>query len=268
MGAHFDGTIEDRFAAVGRQFERIVREPDELGVSLCVTHRGKVVVDLYGGVADRASGRRWEKDTLCLAWSCVKGATAFAAHLLADRGLVDLDAPVAAYWPEFAQKGKEGVLVRMLLNHQSGLIAFRETLPRAGLLDWERCVRLLEAQEPFWEPGTRHGYHAFTLGFLVGELVRRVTGKTISRFFGDELAGPLDSDFWIGLPESEEERCVKAVLAPPPPADEPPSSFVRALFDPTSIASRVMNCGDIFDPEVYDSRAAHAAELPASGGIT
>ena len=268
MGTYLDGTIEDRFAAVGRCFERLLAAEGERGASVCVTHRGRVVVDLYGGVADPETGRRWEKDTICVAWSCVKGATAFCAHVLADRGMIDLDAPVATYWPEFGQAGKETISVRHVLTHQAGVAGLRETVPRAGFLDWERSVRQIALEAPLWEPGTRHGYHGFTFGFVIGEVIRRATGRPISRFFREEIAGPLGLDSWIGLPASEEERVVKTSLAPPPPPSEPPSSFVKALFDATSVAARVMNCGDMFDPEIYDSRAAHAAELPASGGIT
>ena len=267
MGPFVDGSVDSRFTPLARAFEATLCTEGELGMSLCVTLHGQVVVDCFGGLAEPSSGRRWERDTICVAWSCVKGATALCAHLLSDRGVIELDAPVATYWPEFAAAGKEAITVRMLLNHQAGLLALRERVPRAGLLDWERTTQALAREAPFWEPGTQHGYHVLTFGFLVGEVVRRASGRRISEFFRAEIAAPLGLDFWMSLPENEEERVVKAVLAPASPG-EPLSSFTKALFVPGSLQAHVLNCGDIFAPEIYDSRAAHAAELPSSGGIT
>ena len=153
------------------------------------------MVDLWGGWADAGRTRPWERDTLVNVWSTTKGPTALCAHILADRGLLDLDAPVAAYWPEFAAAGKEGVLVRHLLSHRAGLSGLREPHSLAQLYDWELTTGRLAAQAPWWEPGTRSGYHALTYGHLVGEVVRRVSGLLPGAFLEREVTGPLGIDF-------------------------------------------------------------------------
>src|SRR5205807_8620400 len=158
------GFCEPRFRAVRDEFERNFAERGEVGASVCVTVDGETAVDLWGGAADRHTGRPWERDTIGLVWSCTKGATALCAHVLAARGLLDLDAPVASYWPEFAQAGKGAVPVRQLLDHQAGLPALRRPLRAGGLYDWDYVTGLLAAEEPFWPPGTRQGYHAATFG--------------------------------------------------------------------------------------------------------
>src|SRR5256886_8870907 len=166
-----EGTCADRFAGVREGSARSFAERGEVGASVCVTVDGETVVDLWGG--DAAPGRPWAADTIGHVWSATKGATALCAHILASRGLLDLNAPVAAYWPEFAKNGKEGILVRHLLNHQAGLPAVREPLPAGAFYDWSLMTEALAREEPFWRPGTRNGYHALTFGYLVGEVVRR-----------------------------------------------------------------------------------------------
>src|SRR5689334_5666687 len=170
------GHCDERFAAVRTAFEENFRDRGELGAAVAVTVDGRTVVDLWGGWADAARTRPWERDTLVNVWSTSKGPTALCAHVLADRGLLDLDAPVATYWPEFAAAGKEKVLVRHLLSHRAGLAGPREPHSLQELYDWEFTTRRLAATEPWWEPGTQSGYHALTYGFLVGEVVRRVSG--------------------------------------------------------------------------------------------
>src|SRR5256714_7566642 len=181
------GECADRFAGVRHEFARNFAERGEVGASVCITVDGETVVDLWGGAADPATGRAWEQDTIGVVWSCTKGATALCAHVLASRGELSLDAPVAEYWPEFAKNGKDAITVRMLLAHQAGLAALREPNPEAGYCDWDLIAGRLAEQQPLWEPGTRHGYHALTFGHLVGEVVRRVTGRTIGAFFHDEI---------------------------------------------------------------------------------
>lgn len=171
------GHCDDRFTVVRDAFEENFRERDELGAAVCVVVGGESVVDLWGGWADGARSRAWERDTLVNVWSTTKGPTALCAHLLMDRGLLDPDAPVAAYWPEFAAAGKEGVRVRHLLSHRAGLARLREPHSAGELYDWELTTSRLAATEPWWEPGTRSGYHALTYGFLVGEVIRRITGR-------------------------------------------------------------------------------------------
>ncbi|MFE0515909.1 serine hydrolase domain-containing protein, partial [Streptomyces sp. NPDC058964] len=197
------GHCDARFTAVRQAFEENFRDRGELGAAVAVTVDGEPVVDLWGGWADAARTRPWERDTLVNVWSTTKGVTALCAHILADRGLLDLDAPVAAYWPEFAAAGKEKVLVRHLLSHRAGLAGLREPHSLEQLYDWELTTARLAATEPWWEPGTCSGYHAFTYGHLVGEVVRRVSGLLPGAFLEREVTGPLGADFTIGLPAKE-----------------------------------------------------------------
>ena len=265
------GTCDSKFELVREEFERNFRERDEVGASVAVTVDGKTVVDLWGGAADAATGRPWEKDTRVVVWSSTKGATALCAHILVDRGVLDLEAPVAKYWPDFAQNGKGSIPVRMLLNHQSGLAALRTPLEPGSFADWEKMTTLLARETPWWEPGTRHGYHAFTFGWLVGEVVRRVSGRSLGTFFREEVARPNDIDFHIGLPEALEPTLASGIPPAPPAPGEPVSPvFVVAMTKPDSLpAHAIGNTGGYFpDPSQFDGRAAHAAEIPAAGGIT
>ena len=260
------GSCEPKFQAVREEFERNFQERDEVGASVCVTLDGQTVVDLWGGQANADTGAAWNEDTLSIVFSSTKGATAICAHILASRGQLDLDAPVATYWPEFAQSGKENIPVKMLLNHQAGLPAVRDPLPQGAYADWDLMVNTLAKQEPFWEPGTRNGYHALTFGWLVGEVVRRASGKSLGSFFRDEIAGPLGLDFWIGLPEDKEPRVAPMIAAEP----DPNSRFFQEIAKPGSLQSLVLlNAGGYMgaEPE-YDTRAAHAAEIGGAGGIT
>ena len=266
-----DGTFDPRFAGVRDEFERNFAERGEVGASVCVTVDGETVVDLWGGTADPTTGRVWDRDTIGHVWSATKGATALCAHILAARGQLDLDAPVVTYWPEFGKNGKESILVRHLLSHQAGLPAVRAPLPAGCFYDWRLMVDALAAEEPFWRPGTRNGYHALTFGFLVGEVVRRASGRSLGSFFADEVAGPLGLEFWLGLPEEHEPRVAPTVpAAPPGPGDAVPSFYVAALSDPGSVPGLVLanNGGYMLVPGESDSRAAHAAEMGAIGGIT
>ena len=265
-GSMVSGRWHPSFTRVRDEFVRNFRERGEFGASVCVIVDGEVVVDLWGGVAVSSTNEPWQEDTLVQVWSSTKGATALCAHILVDRGLLDLDAPVVKYWPEFGQKGKEATTVAMLMSHQAGVPAIREDLPRGAFYDWDLMTSALAAEEPFWEPGTRNGYHAFTFGFLVGELIRRVSGKSLGTFFRDEVATPLGLDFWIGLPEEEEPRVAPTILPPLPKLGES-VFFDQALTDQTSIPYLVFFNNGLYLFE-SDSRAAHAAEIGASGGIT
>jgi CubicO group peptidase (beta-lactamase class C family) len=264
------GHCDDRFAEVGEEFERNFDERGELGASVAVTVGGETVVDLWGGFADPERERAWDKDTLCVAMSTTKGPVALCAHLLTTTGELDFDEPVATYWPEFAAAGKERILVRHLLNHQAGLPALRETLPPGAFYDWDGMVERLAAEEPFWEPGTRHGYHALTFGWLVGEVIRRVSGRDIGSFFAAEVAGPLGLDYWIGLPESEHARVAMLMPAPFPEPGEPMGRFVeQAMTEPDSIPWLIIvNSGGYMFPGDWNSPAALRAAIPAAGGVT
>jgi CubicO group peptidase (beta-lactamase class C family) len=261
-----DGRCEERFAGVAAEFERNFRERGDVGAALCVIVDGEAVVDLWGGIADPADGRAWGPDTLTTVFSASKGPLALCAHLLAAAGELSFDDPVARYWPEFAAAGKQDVTVAMALSHQAGLPAFRETLPDGGLLDWERCTALLAAQEPWWEPGTRHGYHAFTWGFIVGELLRRITGVRGGALFRELVADRADLQVWLGLPEGELGRVAPALPAAGPPAHLP-RAIQSAMTDPGELPGRVFtNTGD-WSFERLNSPAAYTGEVLGVNGI-
>jgi CubicO group peptidase (beta-lactamase class C family) len=267
------GLCDPQFERVAEEFVRNFQQRGEVGASVCVTLEGKTVVDLWGGSANPATNLPWVEDTLSIVWSSTKGATALCAHILASRGLLDLDAPMVRYWPEFGQAGKEAITVKMLLGHQSGVAAVREPLPEGAFFDWELMIKTLERQEPFWWPGSMHGYHAFTFGWLVGEVVRRVSGKSLGTFFREEVAEPLGLDFWIGLPEALEHRVSPVIPADPPGPNEPISPLYAAMADPTSLQALLFNTGGYMVPGPdgvfgFNLRAAHAAEIGAAGGIT
>ncbi|MGW1808407.1 serine hydrolase domain-containing protein [Streptomyces sp. NPDC002078] len=255
------GHCDARFAAVREAFEDNFRERGELGAAVAVTVDGATVADLWGGWADAAGTRPWERDTLVNVWSTTKGPVALCAHLLADRGLLDLDAPVAAYWPEFAAAGKEKVPVRHLLSHRAGLSGLREPHSLADLYDWELTTARLAATEPWWEPGTRSGYHALTYGFLVGEVVRRISGLRPGAFLEREVTGPLGIDFAVGLPAKEAGRA--AELVHPPAASRSEQAAVFSQLAPAALAALanpVVGAAEANTPEW------RAAEIPAANG--
>jgi CubicO group peptidase (beta-lactamase class C family) len=261
------GTCDPRFARVADAFARNLATGGEVGAAVCVTLDGEPVVDLAGGVADLASGRPWMPDTLVVTWSCTKGVTAVLAHLLASRGELQLDAPVARYWPQFTQRGKGAISVAMLLNHQAGLPGLRECATAAEVLDFDAMVARLEREAPLWQPGTRHGYHSFTYGWLVGEVIRRVSGRMPGELLAEAVAGPLGLELWIGLPEEHEPRVATTILAPPPlPGASAP--YYEALLRGEPLHVAVDNTWGAFgEPGGCDTRAAHAATLPAVNGI-
>ncbi|MER6785535.1 serine hydrolase domain-containing protein [Streptomyces sp. NPDC000658] len=255
------GHCDPRFAAVRTAFEGNFRDRGELGAAVSVTVDGVTVADLWGGWADPARTRAWERDTLVNVWSTSKGPTALCAHVLADRGLLDLDAPVAAYWPEFAAAGKEGVLVRHLLSHRAGLAGLREPHSLEQLYDWELTTARLAATEPWWEPGSRSGYHALTFGFLVGEVVRRVSGLLPGAFLEREVTGPLGVDFTIGLAEKEARRAAELVHPPAAPASEQAAAFSQ--LTPAAIAALT---NPLAGAAEANSPRWRAAEIPAANG--
>ncbi|WP_329212839.1 beta-lactamase family protein [Streptomyces sp. NBC_00683] len=257
---HFHGHCDDRFAAVRDAFAANFEERDELGAAVTVLVDGSPVVDLWGGWADKDRTRTWERDTVVNVWSTTKGPTALCAHILVDRGLLDLDAPVATYWPEFAAAGKESVPVRHLLSHRSGVAGLRDPHTLAELYDWELTTARLAATEPWWEPGTRSGYHAISYGFLVGEVVRRITGLLPGEFLRQEITGPLDIDFTIGLPEKDAHR-VAELVQPKTVSREQAALFAR--MEPVAIAS-LLNPGT--GTAAANTPEWRAAEIPAANG--
>jgi CubicO group peptidase (beta-lactamase class C family) len=275
-------TIEGYTAAgyekVREQFERNFAEGLEVGASFSAYHRGEKVVDLWGGVADVASARPWAEDTIEIVYSSTKGATAICANKLVEEGRLDLDAPVATYWPEFAQAGKDELPVRHLLTHQAGLAWVDDELTLDDVLAWDPLVEALARQAPVWEPGTKHGYHAVTYGHLVGEVVRRISGRSLGTYFREEVAEPLGLDFWIGLPEELEPRVATLVgnlgLSEGDEVDDATRAMIEMFLGPETMLGRALTVNGAFTrhegPEtanVFNTRAVHAAEIPAANGI-
>jgi CubicO group peptidase (beta-lactamase class C family) len=256
------GECAPRFAKVREAFEANFAAGREVGASFAVVLRGEPVVDLWGGFADAARSRPWERDTIVNVFSTTKAMAALCAHLLADRGRLDLDAPVAKLWPEFAAAGKHALPVRWLLSHQAGLAALRAPLASEALFDWERMTRALAAEAPWWEPGTRSGYHAMTFGFLVGEVVRRAGGRSLGALFREEVAGPLGADFHIGLPAREDARVAELV---PPGAEEVAAAGQAAAVDPASLLGKVMGNPPLA-PALANTLPWRRAEIPAANG--
>ena len=273
------GTCDDRFTQVKKLFQDSLDSAEELGAAVCFVLDGQCVVDLWGGHYDLARTREWERDTLVNVYSTTKGMTALCAHQLMERGLLDVEAPVSQYWPEFAAAGKEKVTVRWLLSHQAGLCAIRTPLPKNSLYDWNRMCEALAAQEPWWTPGDGHGYHAFTYGFLVGELVRRITGETLGTWFRKNIANPLNADFHIGLDAHHDARTsdmysvhignkpapVGALAGSTSTATGPFLEMARRMQDPTTMQwAAFMNPPQ--DRDAVNTRAWRAAEIPAVNG--
>ncbi len=268
MSSEVEGLVEPGFENVAVAFQANFEQHGEVGAAFCLHVGGRKVVDVWGGTADPARGVAYGEDTLQLVFSATKGAAAACASLLAQRGLLDLDAPVTTYWPEFGQAGKEGIPVRWLLCHKAGLPTIDTKLTRAEALAWEPVIHALEIQTPFWEPGTAHGYHAVTYGHLVGEVVRRIDGRPIGQFFADEIAGPLGLDFWIGLPAEHEVR-VAPIIAGAPPTDPEILAVMAKYAGPDSLMGRALSLnGALALPADYNTPEVHAAEIPAAAGIT
>ncbi|GGB67360.1 serine hydrolase domain-containing protein [Henriciella pelagia] len=264
-GERVSGECDPRFEAVKSEFKRNFTERGEIGAAVCVYLDGRKVVDLWGGQADRETGKTWQEDTMAVVFSSTKGLAAMCLHILIDRGIIEVDAPVCKYWPEFAANEKDAITVGMVMSHQAGLPVWQESLPEGALLDWDFSAARLAAEAPVWEPGEQHGYHAVTLGTLEGEIVRRATGMKIGQFLRKEIAEPFGADVWIGLPENEEHRVATAYM------DEPnPNSplFRKFMEEPGWIGAKMMtNSGNDMALEIINSRARHAAEIPAAGGI-
>lgn len=259
------GTADARFGWVRDAFVENFAKRGELGAALAVIIDGRTVVDLWGGVADHVNGRPWTADTLTMLFSSTKAATALCAHMLVARGRLDPDAPVARYWPEFAAADKSRLPVRMLLNHQAGLPAIATPLPPEALFDWATLTAQLAAQPPYWVPGSAHGYHAMTFGWLVGEVVRRVSGQSPGAFFRDQVAGRLGLEFWIGLPSALEPRVARMRM---PPRQAAASPLLTAILNRDTLTSKAfLNPRGLMMPGSINSAAVHAAEIPAANGI-
>jgi CubicO group peptidase (beta-lactamase class C family) len=261
-----EGTCDPRFRGVKEAFAENFTHRYEYGASAAVVIDGRAVVDLWAGHADNSRTIPWRHDTLVNLFSTTKGLTAICAHRLVDQGLLDLDVPVAAYWPKFAGAGKDHICVRQLLNHRAGLPALHKPVPEEAIYDWNAMTSALAAEEPWWTPGTRHGYHAITMGFLVGEVIRRITDKSLGCYFRDEIAGPLGLDCHIGLAPEDDTRCGQMIQSPAPPKDQinifkyaqehRESVTAKAFFNPPGS----MKLGAV------NSRTWRGAEIPAANG--
>ncbi|MGH0031986.1 MAG: serine hydrolase domain-containing protein [Myxococcota bacterium] len=273
----FHGHCDPRFDAVRGIFAESFENGTEVGASVCFVLDGETVVDLWGGYLDREKTGEWQRDSLVNVYSTTKGMTALCAHMLIERGALDLDEPVARYWPEFAANGKQDLPVRWLLSHQAGLAAVRKPLSLDDLFGFDAVANALAEQEPWWTPGEKHGYHALTFGHLVGELVRRASGKSVGTFFREEVAEPLEADFHIGLPEALDARTsdLHGELIPrgegngggPKLADIPGpiGEMMRDMADPTTLTGAAFN-NPALGRGLVNTRAWRAAEIPAANG--
>jgi CubicO group peptidase (beta-lactamase class C family) len=275
-----EGECAPQFAAVREAFQQNFERRGEVGAAFALYHDGRKVVDIWGGVANQDTGAPWAEDTLQLTFSTTKGATAACAHLLAQRGELDFDAPVVDYWPEFKQNGKENILVRWLLSHRAGLPAVDTSITPEQLYAWDPIVDALAAQKPYWEPGSKHGYHALTYGYLVGEVIRRISGKSVGRFLHDEITGPLGAEYFIGLPPELESRVGKLITFSFGPTEEQRAAMgdfdintlpeemremAAAFLDPNSLSLKALS---LTSPGLdFNAPEMHAAEIPAGNGI-
>lgn len=263
------GQVSAGFEPVRAAFADNFSRRHELGGACCVYHRGEKVVDLWGGLRNEASGEPWQEDTMVLVYSTTKGLAAMTLALAHSRGWLDYEQRVAHYWPEFAQAGKERITVRQLLAHQAGLFAFAEQADPALVADLDRLAAVLARQRPAWAPGTRQAYHAISLGYYEGELLRRIDPqhRSLGRFFQDEIATPLGLDFYIRLPESIPDRRLATLSRPGLPAMLRgfPLRFMLTVLNPRSNITRAL-AGSMLahDPQrIY----ARNFEVPAGGGV-
>lgn len=272
MTAHVDGFTAPGFERVAETFATTLTRPESAGAALSVRVAGETVLDLWGGTADRRDRTPWTKDTVSVIFSCTKGLTSILAARLVQEGRLDREAPVAAYWPAFAAAGKETITVGDLLAHRAGLPAPRDALTLEDCLDWDAMTGRLAAQEPLWPAGEGHAYHALTHGWLIGEVIRRVTGTTAGRYFAELVATPLGADAWIGLPPAARHRVAhlhagrsltafvtrQAAARPAGSIDWPERALtLGGAFPPTLVADG----GGFNDPRVQ------AAELPGAGAV-
>ncbi|MFO0888858.1 MAG: serine hydrolase domain-containing protein [Isosphaeraceae bacterium] len=251
------GACASRFEPLRELFASKLKSGEDLGASLAVNIDGEMVVDLWGGWADESRTAPWTEHTITNVFSTTKTMTALAALVLVDRGMLDLDAPVARYWPEFAARGKEAIKVRHLLSHTSGVSGWEQPITLDDLYDWGKSTALLAGQAPWWEPGTASGYHIANYGHLIGEVIRRVTGLRLGEFLAAHIAGPLGADFHIGLSPSDFPRVSNVV--PPPAAFDPPR------LDPDGVASRTLTNPSI-GPEASWTEGWRRADIGAANG--
>jgi CubicO group peptidase (beta-lactamase class C family) len=268
------GDVDEGYGPVADAFRRNLSSGQEVGAAVAVYRDGRKVVDLWGGFRNRATQAPWERDTLVNVFSTTKGVASLAVALAASRGLLDYDAKVADYWPEFAQAGKDTVTVRQLLGHQAGLVAIKPPLTKADIADPAKLSAKIAAQVPAWRPGTRHGYHAITLGWYESELIRHVDpqGRTLGRFFAEEIAGPLGLEFYIGLPDSVDRNRVAYLETIAPTGfilhlNTMPALMAAAMFNPFSLARRALViASDLTGSDVFNRDEWRVLEIAAGNG--
>ena len=257
--APIGGWTEPQFDAVRTAFEANFSEHGDVGAAVCVYLNGESVVDLWGGWYSDDHEREWDRNTLVNVFSTTKGLAAFCAHRLIEQGLLDVDQPVAHYWPEFAAAGKESIPVRMLLNHQAGMAAVRRPLVMEDMYSWETMTAALAEQEPWWTPGERHGYHALTYGWLVGEVVRRIDGRSLGTYWREEFAAPLGLDAHIGTGPEYDGRISTLLNAPVDP-DAP--DLIEAFGGPDSVGAAAFSNPPIAGPDNENITGPVAAGAP------
>ena len=259
------GQCDETFRGVREAFERNFRDLGEVGASVCASVNGETVLDLWGGVADPDTGTPWTENTVSVVFSCTKAATALCAHILIDRGQLDPNALVTDYWPGFGKNGKHTTTVQMMLNHESALPALKDPVREGGFRNWDYMISRMEDEAPWWEPGTRNGYHMVNFGWTVGELVRRVSGKSLGQFFDEEIGIPHGVGFWIGVPDGFNEPI--APIRPHIPAEgEALGEFTtKLLTDPTSLQHlSFLNVGGWNPNDPEDQKA----QVGGGGGIS
>ena len=259
------GYCHEDFSEVQRIFNHNFDKYKEIGSTLCVIVDGEIVVDIWAGHKNKNKTEEWSKDTLSIAFSSTKAALALCAHMLIERGQLNLKEKVTKYWPEYGKNGKEETTVEMILNHSAGIPALKTKVKEGGFLDWGYMVQLLENEKPFWEPGKETGYHMMTTGWLIGELINRVSGKSLGDFFNNELAKPYGLDYWIGLPETEDDRVAEIIPFVPSPNDKPRDFATVFRNDQKSMQRLSLTNTGGYD---YNTKGTYRAQLGAIGGIT
>ena len=267
----FDGFCDERFADVSKLLAQQIANGDHHGLSFAAYFRGELVVDVWGGQRTSPDGESpWQRDTMAVCWSTTKGVSATALHMAMERNEVSPDAPVASVWPEFGRSGKEKISIRQVLCHEAGIPQIRDQIADASeVLDWDHMVAVMEGLEPIWEPGTANGYHAINFAWLVGETLRRIDGRDVPTFLGEELSGPLGLDgLFIGTPPSEHHR-IAPLLRPEDPqltGGEDPDAAYESMLPHDSIPWRALGPrGNLF--EILDSPAGYASCIPSISGV-
>lgn len=269
--AEIGGFVAPGFEAVRDAFQANFESGAEIGATFSAVLKGETVADLWAGYRDRDRTRPWKEDTIVNVYSTTKGMGSIALAALFDEGKLDYDAKITDYWPEFGAHGKGEMSVAQVVSHQAGVCGPRDPITVEDLYDWDKMCSMLAAQEPFWEPGTQSGYHAVVWGYLAGEVIRRITGKSIGAYFHEKVAAPLEADFYIGLPESEESRASDMISAAPMKPEDAAKMGPEAIKAAQAMQQSELYQAALGNPQIkpyrdVSSRAWRAAEIPAANG--